>query len=146
MESERFGSCYVVRLDTGEEIESVLTEFLDRDVIHAGCFIAFGAFQRVQLSFFNVATREYRHTDIDRQVEVVSLMGNIARIDGEPTVYMHAIVTDEQAQIYSGRLTEGIVRPTLEIFVNSFLGELRRERDAETGLELLALRQLVASR
>jgi predicted DNA-binding protein with PD1-like motif len=140
MEFARFGDRYVLRLETDEEVMATLVNFVQREEIRGGYFLAFGGFRRVRLRYFDVHSKQYRDHDVDRQVEVISLLGNIARVDGRPMIHMHTAVSDEQGRTDSGHIGEGVVRPTLEVFVTKLDGELRREKDPGTGLELLALR------
>jgi predicted DNA-binding protein with PD1-like motif len=120
---------------------ATLLDFFDREDVRAGYFLAFGAFSRVRLRYFDVGTKQYRDHEVNQQVEVVSLLGNVARVDGKPMIHMHAAVADGQSRTYSGHIGEGVVRPTLEVFLTKFEGELRREKDPISGLELLALPQ-----
>ncbi len=138
MEYQRFGHQYVLRLDPGEDVRATLLDFIRREDIRGGYFIAFGAFSRLKLQYFKTSLKRYEDHEINQQVEVVSLLGNIARENGQPVIHMHAAVADEQLRTYSGHVSDGTVRPTLEVFLTSFEGEIRRERDAATGLELIA--------
>ncbi|HLG51152.1 MAG TPA: DUF296 domain-containing protein [Chloroflexota bacterium] len=139
MEFERFGDRYVLRLDPGEEAASTLRAFAAHENIRGGYLVGFGAFSRVRLCYFDVGANTYRPHHLDRQVEVVSLLGSIAYGSGHPMLHLHAAVSDAAARTYSGHLSEGTVYPTLEVFLTRLAGELRRERDPRTGLELLAL-------
>lgn len=141
MEFERFANHYVLRLEPGEEVMSTLLDFVDRENIRGGYFLAFGAFSRACLRYFDVNRRQYVDHDVNHQVEVVSLLGNIARMDGQPKIHMHGAVSDEQLRTFSGHIGEATVRPTLEVFLTKFDGEVRRAEDPATGLDLLALRQ-----
>ncbi len=139
MEFEQFGDHYVLKLEPGEEVRATLTDFVQRVDLRAGYFLAFGAFSGVNLRYFDFAARQYREHRIDQQVEVVSLLGNISRAEGKPMIHMHAAVSDGHIRTFSGDIKEGFVRPTLEVFLTRLPGELRREKDPDTGLELLAL-------
>jgi predicted DNA-binding protein with PD1-like motif len=139
MEFLKFGDRYVLRLEPGEELQATLRDFVERQEIRGGYFIAFGAFERVRLQYFDVARKQYRDNPVDRQVEVVSLMGNIGRAEGEPVLHIHGAFGDGEARTYSGHVAEGVVRPTLEVFLTDLGGELRREKDPATGLQLLSL-------
>ncbi|MBW3624369.1 MAG: DUF296 domain-containing protein [Armatimonadetes bacterium] len=142
MQFQRFGQHYVLRLMPDEEAMTVLKEFVRREEIRGGYFIAFGAFRRVKLQYFDIEKRKYLDNAVDRQVEVVSLMGNIAQAgNGETKLHIHGAVADSEMKTYSGHLDEGIVRPTLEVFLTRLDGELLREKDPETGLDLLSLPQ-----
>lgn len=139
MEFERFGDHYVLRLEPGEEVKSTLLDFLDHEDVRGGDFVGFGGFCKVRLCYFDVANKQFKPHDIDEQVEVVSLLGNVARENGKPIIHMHAAVSDAQSHTSSGHLANGIVRPTLEVFLTKFEGEIRRVRDPDTGLDVLAL-------
>ncbi len=139
MQYAKHGDRYVVRLDDGEEVMERMRVFLvDRD-IRAGYFLAWGGFSELTLKYYRVDERDYKERKIAAQVEVVSLLGNIARLDGEPIIHAHTTVGDEEYRTYSGHLGEGRVRPLLEVFVTPFPGELRRVRDQERNLSLLDL-------
>jgi predicted DNA-binding protein with PD1-like motif len=140
MRFERFGGQYVIRLDPGEEVMGSLRAFAAREGIRGAYFLAIGAFSRVRLRYFDVAQKRYLDRDVDEQVEVVSLLGSIARDDrGQPLLHVHVSVSDAQTRAHNGHLAEGLVRPTLEVFLTALDGEIRRARDPETGLQLLAL-------
>ncbi len=139
MEFQRFGNQYVLKLDPDEEVMSALLGFAAREDIRAGYFVAFGAFSKVRLRYFDVQAKQYRDHEVDQQVEVVSLMGNIATAEGRPMIHMHTAVADGQSRTYSGHIGSGYVRPTLEVFLTRLEGELRRTKDEATGLELLDL-------
>lgn len=140
MQFERYGHQYVIRLDPGEEVMASLRDFATREDIRGAYFLAIGAFSRVRLRYFDVAQKRYLERRVDEQVEVVSLLGSIARDErGEPLLHVHASVSDAQTRAHNGHLAEGLVRPTLEVFLTGLDGEVRRATDPETGLELLAL-------
>jgi predicted DNA-binding protein with PD1-like motif len=90
----------------------------------------------VTLAFFDLAAKEYRPIPVREQVEVASLAGDIARVGDDLKVHAHAVVSRADGSACGGHLLEGHVRPTLELFLNE-AGELRREKDEETGLPLL---------
>jgi predicted DNA-binding protein with PD1-like motif len=144
VEFEQFGNHVVLRLDPGEEVMKTLLNFVAREDIRGGYFVAFGGFSRVRLCYFDVHARQFKTYDIDQQVEVVSLLGNVGRDNRRPIIHMHAAVSDAQAHTSSGHVAEGTVQPTLEVFLTRLEGTLRRRRDPSTGLELLALPRVLA--
>jgi uncharacterized protein len=128
---------YVLRLDEGEEVISVLESWLAAQRIHLGYFIAFGGFERVRLEYFNIRTREYQKRDLDHQLEVVSLLGNIALQDGRPKIHAHCVVADERDQTFGGHLGSGVVKPVLEVFLTAIDGALERVKDEQRKLHIL---------
>jgi predicted DNA-binding protein with PD1-like motif len=128
---------YVLRLDPGEEVITTLEGWLAEQQIHLGYFVAFGGFEGVQLQYFNIHSRQYEKRNADQQLEVVSLLGNIALQDGRPKIHAHCIVADEHDQTYGGHLGSGIVKPVLEVFLTAIDGTLERVEDKDRHLHIL---------
>jgi uncharacterized protein len=128
---------YVLRLDESEEILSTIEQFLAAQRIHLGYFIAFGGFAGVELDYFNVRSKRYEQRRIDKQLEVVSLLGNIALSAGKPKIHAHCIVADEDDETYGGHLGSGTVKPLLEVFLTAIDGELARVEDKQRGVHIL---------
>ncbi len=139
MQSACYGDHYVLRLDEGEQAVSTLRSFLVEHGVLGGYFLAWGGFSRLTLKYYSMAERGFHEREIDKQVEVVSLLGNIACMDGEPVIHAHMTVGDADFNTYSGHLGEGTVRPMLEVFVTAFPGVLRRVWDSQRGLAMLHL-------
>ncbi len=72
-------------------------------------------------------------------VEVLSLVGDIAVVDGEPEIHAHVVVGLADGAARGGHLLEAHVRPTLEVVVSEAPAYLRRKKDPETGLPLIDL-------
>ena len=69
---------------------------------------------------------------------MVSLLGNIALTDGEPSLHIHAVLGVRGGRAVAGHLLEATVRPTLEIMLTETPAHLVRCKDAKTGLSLLS--------
>ncbi len=137
MQYARYGADYVLRLDEGEEaIESLRRFLVDRDIM-AGYLVGWGAFSRLKLAFYHPDRGEYIERTFNQQLEVASLLGNIACLNGEPAIHAHLTAGDEEFHTYSGHLVEGVARPMLEVFVTPLPGELHRIRSARTNLAVL---------
>ncbi len=142
MQSARYGDHYVLRLDEGEQAVATLRSFLVQHGVLGGYFLAWGGFSRLTLKYYGIEEHTFYERDLERQVEVVSLLGNIACMDGEPVIHAHMTVGDANYATYSGHLGEGTVRPMLEVFVTAFPGALRRVWDAARGLAVLQLERM----
>ena len=129
---------FVLVFDTGDEAVSGLTEFAEERSLEAASFTAIGAFGAATLGYFDLDEKEYQKIPVHEQVEVLSLVGNIARKeDGEPQVHAHTVLGRSDGTIRGGHLLEGRVRPTLEVVLTEAPSHLRREIDEETGLPLI---------
>jgi predicted DNA-binding protein with PD1-like motif len=107
---------WVLVLAPGEEVKKAIVEFARRNDLKAPSFVALGAFERAQLGYFDWQKKEYLPIPIDEQVEVVSLVGDIAENEkNESDQHAHAVLGRRDGSTRGGHLMEGIVRPTLEV-------------------------------
>ena len=84
---------FVVILDMGEEIMSSLKQFTSAAHLAGSSFKAIGALSHVELGSFNWETKKYQTAvKFDEQVELLSLIGDVALQDGEPQVHAHLTV------------------------------------------------------
>jgi hypothetical protein len=130
---------HAVVLAKGDEAVGVLTGFVRERNIDAASLTAIGAFERAVVGYFDWDKKEYRHIPVDQQVEVLSLLGDIASADGKPTLHIHAVLGRRDGSVVGGHLLEGHVRPTLEVVLIEPPAHLKKRKDPETGLALIAL-------
>lgn len=137
MRTGRYGGEHVLVLEPGEHVLETVTAYLKRNAIHAARFTAIGGFREVELKYFNMQTSVYEHRTLRAQVEVISLVGSVSLREGEPFIHAHVVVGDAEYRAHAGHLGEGVVEPTLELFLTPIDGSLTREKDERTGLDLL---------
>ena len=130
---------FAVVFDKGDEVASGLLSFAKDNNLSASHFTAIGAFERVTLGFFERGRKEYKRIVIDEQVEVLSLVGDIALDGDEPKVHAHVVVGKADGTAHGGHLLEARVWPTLEVILVESPRHLRRKLDEETGLALISL-------
>ena len=128
---------YAVVLDTGDEVISELGKFVREHEVEAASLTAIGAFSRAVLGYFQWETKEYKKIHVGEQVEVLSLLGDVAVGDKGPTLHLHAVLGKGDGSVVGGHLIEGHVRPTLEIILVQPPSYLRKRKDPETGLALI---------
>jgi len=128
---------YVVVFDEGDEPVGGLLQFAVREGLGASRFTSIGGFSEVTLGYFDLEKKNYIPIHLHEQVEVVSLVGNIALNDSKPKVHAHAVVAKRDASAYGGHLLEARVRPTLEVLLIESPKNLARTTDPKSGLALL---------
>ena len=128
---------YALIFDTGEEVAGGLLDFARQNHLAGSHFTGIGALSDVTLGYFDWEKKDYRKIPIREQVEVVSLVGDIALKDNEPKVHAHVVVSKSDGTAHGGHLLEAHVRPTLEVIVTEEPGHLRRRHDPESGLALI---------
>lgn len=130
---------YAIIFDAGDECISLLEEFAKKQHLSAAQFTGIGAFQRVTLGYFDWERKEYIKNEIDEQVEVLSLLGDVAEKDGVAKVHPHVVVGKRDSRAYGGHLLRAIVRPTLEVILTESPQYLAKRHDPESGLALISL-------
>ena len=84
---------FAIVFDTGEEVVACLLQFARGQKLSGAHLTAIGAFERVTLGFFDVARKDYKKIAIQEQVELMSLVGNIAHDEkGLPKLHAHVVV------------------------------------------------------
>ena len=134
------GKTYAVIFDTGDEAASGLTDFARQHHLGGAHFTAIGAFRDVTLGYFDWETKEYKKIQLPEQVEVLSLVGDIALDEkGQPKVHAHVVVGRSDGTAHGGHLLAAHVRPTLEVILVESPRHLQRKHDPESGLALIRL-------
>jgi predicted DNA-binding protein with PD1-like motif len=129
---------FIVVLQTGDEAMECLGRFVRAERIEAAQITGIGAFQNVVLRYFDWGDREYLDNRVEEQVEVASLIGDVALSpDGTPSIHVHLVVGKRDGAAMAGHLGSGRVRPTLELIVTESPAHLRKVHDAESGLALI---------
>ena len=130
---------FVVVLETGEEAMDCLSRFADEVGLRAAQVSAIGAFSTATLQYFDWESRSYEDIPDDEQVEVASLLGDVALSpDGKRTLHLHAVLGRRNGSALAGHLAKGRVRPTLEVIVTESPSHLRKVHDPKSGLALIA--------
>ena len=130
---------YAVVFDAGDEMMQGLTQFAEEAGLDAAHFTALGAFERATLGYFDLDTQDYVHIPVDEQVEVLSLVGDIAVKDGQPQIHAHVVVGKRDGTAHGGHILEAYVRPTLEVTLSETPAHLKRRMVEEFGLALIDL-------
>jgi uncharacterized protein len=129
---------YVLVLDKGDEAVSCIEGFARENDIAAAQMTGIGAFSDAVLGFFDWESKDYRKIPVQEQVEVVSLLGDVALgPDGKPALHPHVVVSRADGLALGGHLMEAHVRPTLEIILTESPKHLHKRKDVESGLALI---------
>jgi predicted DNA-binding protein with PD1-like motif len=70
-------------------------------------------------------------------VELLSLIGDVAKYDGKPIVHAHVVVGRSRRHNCRRALLEASVRPTCEVFLTESSEELAKAFDPDSGLVLI---------
>jgi uncharacterized protein len=131
---------FILIFKTGDELAAGLRQFAKEQKLSAASFKAVGALSSVRLGWFSWETKRYEPSvTLDEQVELLSLMGDVALKDDEPVVHAHAVVGKKDGTAHGGHLLEARIRPTCEVVLTESPAHLQKFVDPESGLALIKL-------
>src|ERR1700743_206641 len=131
---------WVAVLDSGEEAKPAMLKLARAENIRAASIVALGAFSRAVVGYFDWEKKKYQPIPIPQQVEVITLVGDIAENDkGEPDLHAHTVLGLSDGSTRGGHLLEGHVRPTLEVTITETQGHLVRRKKPDLGIALIDL-------
>jgi len=125
----------VLRLADGENL---LERLLSVSVESAAIVGGIGMVRAARLGYWNGTAYE-EHAVAD-PVELLSLQGNLGRLDGEPIAHCHAVVARRNGTVTGGHLIAATVANTAEVILAPLQRiRLLRRREASglAGLHLL---------
>jgi predicted DNA-binding protein with PD1-like motif len=106
--------------------------------LSAASFKAVGALSSVRLGWFSWESKKYEPSvQLDEQIELLSLIGDVALKDGEPQVHAHAVIGKKDGTAHGGHLLEAHIRPTCEVVLVESPAHLQKRIDPDSGLALI---------
>lgn len=137
MEYRAFGNRYMVRMDPGEEILTMVKVLCEAENIRLGEFRALAAVNQLDLAVYDVAEKQYYSTKRDGAFEVTSLFGTISEKDGAVYLHAHLSATAADGSAVGGHLNAAVVSGTCEMVLEVMDGHVGRRKDEATGLNVL---------
>jgi predicted DNA-binding protein with PD1-like motif len=125
---------FMLVFESGEELIASLERFAQEQDLPGGHFQGIGALRSITLAYYNAQSEAYEDLPVDEQVELVSLLGNLAVFEGGWMVHAHALVGKSDGSVLGGHVMQAIVHPRAEVILQVPAGGLRRLRDPQTGL------------
>lgn len=139
MEHRHLNDQLVVELDRGEEVLESLTVLCKDHEITCARLSGIGAVKDAKLGYYDLSELTYLTRTIPDVCELVSLIGNVALVDGVPFIHAHVSLGDRELKLVGGHLVRATVAVTAEIFIHPYDHQLKRAYDPEVKLNLLKL-------
>jgi len=131
---------FILVFDTGDELSKGLRDFANQEQLSAASFTAVGALSSLRLGWFSWDSKNYEPSvTLDEQVELLSIIGDIALKDGTPVVHAHAVIGKKDGTAHGGHLLEAHVRPTCDVILTESPIHLHKQIDPQSGLALIRL-------
>ena len=131
---------FILVFETGDELAKGLLEFAEQERLSAASFKGVGALSSLRLGWFSWESKKYEPSVIlNEQVELLSLIGDVALKDGKPMVHAHAVIGRKDGTAHGGHLFEAHIPPTYEVVLTESPSHLQKHIDPQSGLALIRL-------
>ena len=128
---------YAVIFGEGDEAFSGLLAFAQKYRVTSAHFTAIGGLSRATLAWYDPQRKMFKKIPIESQVEVVSMIGDIALYQGKPVVHAHMVVATSDGRAHGGHVLAAYVSPTLEVMVTVDPIAMQKRFDPDNGLTLI---------
>jgi len=129
---------YAIVFLKGDEVLSGLTDFAAKYGVGDAHFTGIGAVSSATTAWLDTEKKMYRPTVTNEQVEVLSLVGDVAAFNGKPVVHMHAVLGRRDGTTVGGHVWELHANPTVEVFLTANTAPLSKRADPASGIKLIA--------
>lgn len=128
------------RLAKGADLLGALEEQCRLHNITLGEVWAIGAVTKARVGYYKQDIQKYMFLDLDKPLEILTLIGNVSLKDGQPMVHAHVTLSDAEGRAYGGHLAAGAPVFACEFVIQECQSEqvFQRALDEETGLFLWA--------
>ncbi len=130
---------FAVILESGDEVMECIQSFAKQQNLKASQFNAIGAFSKATLGFFDFEIKDYKKIEIDEQVEVLNVAGDISLYNNEIKIHAHVVLGKKDGAACGGHLLKAIVHPTLEIILIESPSYLERYMDKDSHIPLIKI-------
>ena len=132
------GRILMGRLPKGCDLLAELSGICQENRISLGEVRALGAVERARIGYYDMQSRQYRWLELEQEMEILSLVGNVSLKDGEVFVHAHITLGDEKGRAFGGHLAEGSKVFACEYAIWEYTSPTKLERvwDEPTGLYL----------
>src|SRR4051812_26942672 len=113
------GDRYVLNAERGEELVGALLTFVGEREIAAATLTGLGAADNLELAYYNLAAKSYERHMIDEEVEILSLVSNLAELDGEKIFHIHGTFGKRDLSTFGGHVFSLRVSGACEIHLTA---------------------------
>ncbi|MEO6350537.1 MAG: PPC domain-containing DNA-binding protein [Candidatus Limnocylindrales bacterium] len=139
MQFQRLGDRYQLRFESGEQVAEKLAKWLKANNIGYATMTGLGAVKSATVSYWNSGKQTYEQHTLDEQLEVVSLIGNVAIKDGVPSTHIHVGLGRSDLFVVGGPFNDATVHPNLEIALQPESDSVHRILDESCGVYVMDL-------
>ena len=131
------GSRTLIKLEPGDRVAGSLLQLAREQALPGGMVHGIGAVNHARIGFYQPDRKAYDEREFRENLEVVSLMGNLAHGDHGPILHAHVALGRSDLSLIGGHLFEATVSVTLEVVIDPATERIDRTLDSRFDLNLL---------
>ena len=131
------GRAFMFSIGKGEDLLQAVQHFCHHHQVRCGLINAIGAVERATFGIYDQKAKKYNKINIEKELEILSLSGNVSLFDDKPMVHAHIMFSDAEGKAYGGHLMGGTKVFSLEVFIQELTGDPKvRKLEKATQLPL----------
>lgn len=131
------GPVHILKPDFGSDLLKELQKYVSAKNINLAWLSGVGAVSRANIRYYDQPEQKWVDLELDQNLEVAGMWGNVSLLNGEPIVHVHIVLADREGRCYGGHLADGTLVFNLEIMLTTLSGpNVIRKMDPQTGLTL----------
>jgi len=128
----------VGKLEVGDDLMDSILTIVKGHEVKSGFINCIGALKQFTLGYFDLNSKKYKMETFNENVELVSCIGSIAYIDGDPAIHIHICVGRSDYSVIGGHLGKpSLISITGEVSIFEIDQKLNRAIDSQFNLSLL---------
>ncbi len=133
------GRTFMFSIHKGEDLLLAIQYFCHHHQVRCGLINAIGAVERATFSVYDQKAKKYVKINMEKELEILSLVGDVSLFDDKPMVHAHATFSDIEGKAFGGHLVAGTKVFSAEVYIQELTGDVKtRKLDKATQLPLWA--------
>ncbi|MEM3186095.1 MAG: DNA-binding protein [Conexivisphaerales archaeon] len=120
-----------------KEVPKVILDIAKSEQIQTARVEMIGAVKEVEIAYYDHAKKKYESKVLKEDMEVISMLGNISMMRGEPILHIHGSFGRRDYSIVGGHVVKAVAEPFLEAIITPTQNKAYREYDENLGLNAI---------
>jgi predicted DNA-binding protein with PD1-like motif len=129
----------IVRLEVGDDILASVAAVCREHHIDNAVVSGIGSVEAVTLAHYRRDTQKFTQRAFEGIYEIVSLLGNVALVGGQPALHCHVTIADAEMTPQAGHLAAGVCSATVELIIRRLDSHFAKQLNEDIGLPLWQL-------
>ncbi|HOJ85844.1 MAG TPA: DNA-binding protein [Elusimicrobiales bacterium] len=114
------GRTFVFSVEKGEDLLPFLQQFCIENQIKFGSISGIGAVSKATIGIYDQKNKKYNKIVLDKELEILSLQGNISIYEYKPMIHSHITLSDSEGKAFGGHLMSPTIVFSSEIVIQEF--------------------------